>query len=100
MAEHTSMGGAQDEFTSHNFGLRTTPAKEWAMVVGEVECTDTANGRRMPKIGDLMALPMTREAELTRAEVISLSLYSGPMVSFAFPTRSSFSMLGCWVMVS
>ena len=64
-----------------NYGIETCPADEWLYAVGERSpaVTRMANGRNIKQIDLLMELDLTKEAALTRAEVTSIILYTGPM---------------------
>jgi hypothetical protein len=80
--EHCSGPSSTMEFTTKNYGITTDPSKEWNIVLGRTECPqkDHDNDRRIPNIDELLGLSTSKEAELNRAEVISVVLYSGPMV--------------------
>jgi hypothetical protein len=43
------------------------------------------NKRRIPKIADLMELPVAKRALLLEVEVIAVVLYTGPMVPYPRP---------------
>ena len=45
-----------------------------------VACPDLGSGRRLRDVGELMHLPLAIKSNLTRAEVIAVVLYTGPMV--------------------
>ena len=53
-----SKAGSHDEFTSRNYLLSTTPAREWSYVVDRVPCRlqDMRHGRRIPDLDELMEL--------------------------------------------
>jgi hypothetical protein len=70
-----------DTFTSSNYGLTTCPRLEWTYVVDGVSPPEDAmgHGRVLQSIDSLMALEVASQAALTRAEVIALVLYTGPM---------------------
>ena len=60
---------------------------------GALKCAcPRRNGRRIPKIDDLMQLPEAIKAGLRREELIAIVLYTGPMVSDGFCTDVRF---GC-----
>ncbi len=78
-AEHCSMGGYKERFEERD----TWPAKEWAITV-HGDYTDAAymgRSRKLLKIEELLNLDVVKQAGLTRYEVISIVLYTGPMVS-------------------
>ena len=76
--EHTSN---TDIFTTTNYNLTTCPADEWAYAVGEKIPADEhmAHGRSIKSIDDLEDSELSTTAGLTRAEVVSVVLYTGPM---------------------
>ncbi len=43
---------------------------------------DKNSGREIPDIGKLLDLDIAKKARLTRAEVVAVVLYTGPMASF------------------
>jgi hypothetical protein len=84
-AEHCHRG--RFEFTTPN--MKTTNCEvEWTIVV---QCDDSKadmlRRRRIPNIDQLLELDVTKSAKLTRDEVISLVLYTGPMVSAPHDVR-------------
>jgi hypothetical protein len=84
--EHCDRSGANDEFTTLNYQISTTPAKEWKFVQGIEVCPDDQmkHNRRIPKIKDLLALEVAKEAKLKEPEVAAVLLYTGPMVRLNF----------------
>ena len=78
-AEHCHKAGADLAFTSTNYGIATTPRREWAVASGEAECpeSDRGHGRVVPRVGELRRLPAA--AGLADAEILALVLYTGPM---------------------
>lgn len=70
-----------DLFTTSNYHIETCPAREWANVVDGMlpEAGHMAGGRIIKDIDVLLGLPESVRAGLTRAEVIALVLYTGPM---------------------
>ena len=70
-----------DTFTSGNYGLTTCPRLEWTYVVDGATPPEDAmgHGRVLQSIDSLMGLEVASQAALTRAEVIALVLYTGPM---------------------
>ena len=64
--------------------MTTTPKLEWQIVANSVKDFSGINmshGRTIPDIDDLLARDHVKESKLIRAEVISVVLYTGPMVS-------------------
>ena len=81
-AEHTAKGMHDVSFTTSNYGVTTTPSAEWEHVAnGTLPEDERRNGRRMPKVDDLMQLAQSVQCGLTRDEVVAVVLYTGPMVS-------------------
>ena len=80
--EHCNRSGANDEFETLNYQIRTTPAKEWKFVRGLEECPadQMKHERRIQKVEDLLELEIAKEAKLEEPEVIAILLYTGPMV--------------------
>ena len=71
----------RDEFLTANNNITTTAEAEWGYVVeGKVPSGGHMGGnRRLPNIDELLLLEDSVKAGLTRAEVIALVLYTGPM---------------------
>ena len=95
-SEHCDKTGAHDKFTTPNYHIETTPAREWAIVVngghgdghgvGDGDQTrpsesEMRHGRVIRSVDSMMANQLAIDAKLTRPEVIALELYTGPMVS-------------------
>ena len=81
-SEHCHKAGTSDlAFTTTNYHITTTPKREWDIVVNRVECplSDRSGGRVVPSIDDLLKMSEDKRAGLTRAEVIAVVLYTGPM---------------------
>jgi hypothetical protein len=93
-AEHCSKSGSQFKFKTTNYRLTTWPELEWDIIVKKAACPpeNMIHKRRILDIAALLKLPISKEAKLTEPEVISVVLYSGPMVSF-----SAFYVLVTWV---
>ena len=92
-AEHCIKHGHSFSFTTGNYHITTTPLKEWEYVVGHkqgypVPCPDMGSGRRLRALEELMHIPLTVKSGLTRAEVIAVVLYTGPMVFHLHSTRN------------
>jgi hypothetical protein len=90
-AEHCTKAGSTTPFTSLNYCVTTTPAKEWAYVVDRARCPiqDMDHDRRIPDIDELQQLQMAKDARLRRFEILAVVLYTGPMV------RSP--LAPCWI---
>ena len=83
-AEHCSRFDSEQEFETSNYHVMTTPKKEWAIVMNfDESAADMRHGRKLQKIQDLMNKRETRDCKLSRAEVIAVVLYTGPMVSLS-----------------
>jgi hypothetical protein len=83
--EHCIKAGHNAEFVSSNYGVRTTPRKEYEIATGEYEI---ATGRPCPaedmldkqgrivravrRIEDLKLLPLVQKADLTEDEVVAV----------------------------
>jgi hypothetical protein len=85
-SEHTKRHGFDKSFTTANYNITTTPKREWDYVVhrckfeSEVREVET-DGRSIPDIGHLMETDDTvKRSELSKNEVISVVLFTGPMV--------------------
>ncbi len=80
-AEHCSKGGHQEYFVTGNYNIRTCPENEWKITVGgDFSNADMGHSRRLSTIDDLMQENIVDVANLARCEVISIVLYTGPMV--------------------
>ena len=68
-------------FTTGNYNITTCPAEEWAYVVDRKtpKEEDMNNGRNIKTIDSLMDLELTKSAELSKAEVLAVVMYTGPM---------------------
>ena len=85
-AEHCRSKDSMKVFTKANSKSTTYPQKEWLYVVkGEHEKEDMNDGRVVRDIDELLEshnkFVPTGGAKITRPEVISVVLYTGPMVS-------------------
>ena len=76
--------GCDFEFETSNYHIKTTAQREWSIVVHNEPLTPSEAGhdRRIPALDELELLPMSTKANLCRAEIIALVLYTGPMVNF------------------
>jgi hypothetical protein len=81
--EHCSRAGCNTPITTTNYGLTTTPRREWMLVLGEVEAEskELLFGRRIPCYKKLGDLEVAKAAGLIPVEIIAVVLYTGPMVS-------------------
>jgi hypothetical protein len=79
--EHCQRSDSNCSFTTSNYNVRTTPALEWSYAVDGRKPPDEqlSHGRTIRPIEELMQLDIVKKAKLQRVEVISVSLYSGPM---------------------
>jgi hypothetical protein len=85
-AEHCHKSNNNSEFTAPNYGVTTSPRKEWSIILDcDESIADMRHGRRIPKIADLMASDSVKQANLTEEEVIAVILYTGPMVRLQIP---------------
>ncbi len=85
-AEHCEKEGSKVEFETVNYAIKSTPYREWCLVVGKenlVPEPDMRFGRRIPDIDELMTLDVAQRAKLSRPEVIAVVLYTGPMVTLS-----------------
>ena len=79
--EHCERPDSNQEFTTSNYNLCTTPALEWSYAVDGVRPPEAqlSHGRKIRSIDELMQLDIVKKAGLQREEVICVSLYTGPM---------------------
>jgi hypothetical protein len=77
--EHCDKTGCEDEFVSSNYGVRTTPRKEYLIVTGKHTCPDEdmmdkkrRKVRVVRGIEELKGLKLVRKAGLTEDEVIAV----------------------------
>jgi hypothetical protein len=81
--EHCQLAGADIEFTTRNYGIRTTPHKEWLYVVAEKPHKpeppqdQLRHDRIIPDISEKMKCKIVKDADLRREEVIAVCLYTG-----------------------
>jgi hypothetical protein len=85
-SEHCERLDSRVAFTTSNYNLLTEPALEWSYAVDGVAPPheqlldkDGRAVRTIRTIDELMQLDIVKKAGLHRAEVISVSLYTGPM---------------------
>ncbi len=84
--EHCTGKGSHEYYTTNNYKIRTCPFDEWQITVlhdlsKATSPEATAHNRRFVPIAELMQVDVAVQAGLTRAEVIAVVLYTGPMVS-------------------
>ena len=81
-SEHRSRACANFEFETNNYHIKTTPSNEWMIVTGEMKCPEhqMKSNRRIPDADHLLSEGTAKEANLQKAEVIAIVLYTGPMV--------------------
>ena len=84
-AEHVTKGGHDYVFVTGNYKLKTQACLEWLYAAGdesgkrsELPASDAGHGRVIQSIDDLLQKPLAKAAQLTREEVISIVMYSGP----------------------
>jgi hypothetical protein len=84
-AEHVTKGGHDYAFVTGNYNLKTQARLEWLYVAGdesgkrmELPASDAGYGRVIQSIDDLLQKPLAKTAKLTREEIISIVMYSGP----------------------
>jgi hypothetical protein len=83
-AEHCSLWGHDYKLYASNYRITSTPMQEWLYAVGDDKgqrspCPDMDHGRRIVPIEELLERPLAARAGLTRAEMIAVVLYTGPM---------------------
>jgi hypothetical protein len=67
-----------------SLGIKTCPHHEWLATVQRDESKTTmVSGRKLPDIDALLQCNDAQRAKLQRCEVLSIVLYTGPMVSYA-----------------
>jgi hypothetical protein len=90
--EHCSRAGCDTPITTTNYGLVTTPKREWMLVLGLGERANKEElqfGRRIPCCKQLGDLGVAKAALLTPPEIIAVVLYTGPMVSNTHSERAN-----------
>ncbi len=78
------MGGHDYKLYAGNYDITSKPIQEWLYAVGDdkgqrLSCPDMGHGRRIVPIERLLEQPLAARAGLTRAEMITVVLYTGPM---------------------
>jgi hypothetical protein len=83
-SEHCDRPDSHTPFLTSNYKITTTPAQEWKVTTEQDESlADMHHHRRLPNIQELCQSDAATKACLTEVEVISIVLYTGPMVSLA-----------------
>jgi hypothetical protein len=83
--EHCSKAGCRDSFTAGNYHITTCPYNEWKISVDyEIELADLKHGRQLKQISELVLSEAAIQAKLSACEVISVVLYTGPMVCISY----------------
>jgi hypothetical protein len=81
--EHCYFAGADVEFTTRNYGIRTTPHKEWLYVVADKAdkpgppADQLRHDRQIPDVSEKTKCKLAIDAGLREEEVIALCLYTG-----------------------
>ncbi len=77
--EHCEKAGSRVEFTTSNYGVTTTPEKEYRISTGQLECPAEdmvdRKGRRVRviyRIEELEKLVLSRRAKLTMNEILAV----------------------------
>mmetsp|Transcript_42056 Transcript_42056/g.101359 ORF Transcript_42056/g.101359 Transcript_42056/m.101359 type:complete len:169 (+) Transcript_42056:3-509(+) len=79
-AEHCERDDSKEAFSPGNYDTTTTPAEEWKIVSNPSEGAKVSQGlRRVLDAGEVMQLPIAKQAGLRQEEVVALQLYTGPM---------------------
>jgi hypothetical protein len=82
-SEHCNSFDSRISFTTNNYRITTTPREEWNIVVNlDTSKADMQHGRRLQKIEDLLIQEEAKGSKLSRPEIISAVLYTGPMLGF------------------
>ena len=92
-AEHMTRGGSSFTFVTGNYKLQTQARSEWLYVAGDESgkrlqppasdmCHVLENGsviqRVIRPIDELLQHQLSKDAKLTREEIIAIVLYTGP----------------------
>jgi hypothetical protein len=77
--EHCSKAGWDYAFTSSNYGVQTTPKKEYEIAIGKQACPlndmldkKGARVREVRPIEELKGLPLVKKSKLTEAEIVAV----------------------------
>ena len=92
--EHCTMAGCEVEFTTSNYGVTTTPNREYDISTGVLECPEKdmvdKKGRRVRTIvslEDLKKLELCQSAKLTDDEITSVVSRQNPHPSCNIGTK-------------
>ena len=90
-AEHCTKPGHDYSFTTRNYHITTTPETEWNLIVNgaPIRSDDCKHGRVIRSLDEYMKEATVEAAGLCKEEVISVILYTGPMVSSTKLLRSN-----------
>ncbi len=96
-AEHCTKQGTDFEFETSNYHIKTSSKREWLIVVeGEnFKPGEDCHGRKIPSLDSLTQLDMSKKAGLLKIEIITLVLYTGPMVSIDSDELNSVRLWSC-----
>ncbi len=81
--EHCYLAGADVEFTTRNYGIRTTPHREWLYVVADKAdkpgppADQLRHDRQIPDVSEKLKCKLAIDAGLRKEEVIAICLYTG-----------------------
>jgi hypothetical protein len=87
--EHCYLAGANVEFTTRNYGIKTTPHLEWLYVVAAKAdkpgppADQLRHNREIPDVYEKMKCKLAIDARLRIEEIIALCLYTGTVMAFA-----------------
>ncbi len=108
-AEHCTLPGFNVSFRTSNYTeIESNPKKEWEIVMKKVSCPaeHMRFNRRIPDLEKLLVLPIAKKSGLSRAEIIAIVMYTGPMVTPRLPCSTyekehdaSLKSLQCWLRV-
>jgi alkylhydroperoxidase/carboxymuconolactone decarboxylase family protein YurZ len=95
-AEHCSYPSSCFEFHTANYGIITTPDREWNIVACKALCAEEHrhHDRQIPDVDTLVASRAAVAAGLRREEIIALVLYTGPMVRVAYSNNAECMQTG------
>jgi hypothetical protein len=77
--EHCNQPDSEEEFTTLNYQLRTTPKQEW-QTIKHVDKSKESDSRVIPDYKELIEAHASKEARLRECEIVAVVLYTGPMV--------------------
>ena len=93
-AEHCSRFDSEQEIVTSNYQVVTTPKKEWTIVMNcDENIADMRHGRKLQKVEEVMKKPEVRDCKLSKAEVIAVILYTGPMVNSLSTAKNAFPVI-------